>query len=623
MKRLLKLLLFTAICTNLSAQTKRPNILWIITDDHRADAVQSFNEATIGTKESKLGYVSSPNIDQLSSEGTMFVNAYCNSPACAPSRASMMTGLYPHHNGITGFELGHNQTSINKKLIPEVMKEYGYGTSIYGKFGFRLLSWDERKQRPSFKSPGYYDHELSGKNDLQILGFTDFSNKAKIKEPGKPDLGTEDFIFNDGTKLRVVPTGTEEKYKNELARVDKKLSILRAHTRKQNNMIIGGESPRPAFETFDGFILKEFQNYLNSPNKEFKTYSGRTVSGPNTNEPQFMSLNFHLPHTPVLPPKEFRDQFKNKKYNVPDFDKKEELNKLPLQLKKLYETMKIDRLSEKEKQQAAQDYYAFCAYADALIGKAITDFKNYSKKNNQEYVIILTVGDHGWHLGEQGIEAKFAPYDTSNRGAIVVASSNKKKFPINKISRSYVEYVDIYTSILSAANIDINQNKFEYLDGFDMEDIAKGNIKEREYVIGEMNHVYGPRAYIRNKDFAFSMRIKKKNSKPGKQVPPGTGLEWARNESLEAVEVSLFDLRNDPDERNNVGLNKEYRKLSEWFRTKLTNIVLGDNRVEVDWSKKDDYKISSFAKGADDKKLNISKKIIPVKQIKSQHNIKS
>ncbi|MCL7762590.1 sulfatase-like hydrolase/transferase [Polaribacter sp. Z014] len=590
---------------------EKPNILWIMTDDHRADAVESFNKATIGSKESKLGYVSSPNIDQLAKEGTLFVNAYCNSPACAPSRASMMTGLYPHHDGITGFELGHNQTSITKKLIPEVLKEYGYGTSIYGKFGYRILSWDEKKQKASFKSPGYYDHELNGKNDLQILGFTDYSKWDKIKEKGKPDVGTEDFIFSDGTKLRVIPEAKSKKDVNELARVDKKLSILRAYTRQQSKMIIGGESPKPAFETFDGFILKEFDNYLNSPNKGFKTYSGRTVIGPKTSEPQFMSLNFHLPHTPVLPPKEFRDQFKNKKYKIPAFDKNTELSKLPLQLKKLYKTMKIDGLSEAEKQQAVQDYYAFCAYADALIGKAIKDFKKYSKENNQEYVIILTIGDHGWQLGEQGIEAKFAPYDVSNRGAIVVASSIKNKFPVNKVSKEYVEYVDIYTTILSAANIDINASRFKYLDGFDMEDIAKGTGIKREYVLGEMNHVYGPRAYIRNKEFAFSMRIKEKNSKPGKQVPPGTGLDWARNESLENVEVALFDLRNDADERNNVALKKEYRKLSEWFRKKLTDIVLGDGRVEIDWSKKDDYKISNFAVGSDDKKLDIPKNIIP------------
>ena len=55
---------------------KQPNILWIITDDQRADALACYNRATTGESESYLGYVMSPNADKLAEEGTMFVNAY-------------------------------------------------------------------------------------------------------------------------------------------------------------------------------------------------------------------------------------------------------------------------------------------------------------------------------------------------------------------------------------------------------------------------------------------------------------------------------------------------------------------------------------------------------------------
>lgn len=613
MKKVLLLSTIVLVSLQLAAQsTKKPNILWIITDDHRADAVEVFNKATSGKKESKLGYVSSPNINKLAKEGTLFVNAYCNSPACAPSRASMMTGQYPHHNGIVGFEKGHNRNSQNKDLLPEALKKLGYGTSIYGKFGYRLMAWNDKKKVPTFDSPGYYDHELNAKKDLAIKGFTDFSKGNEYKKGEKP-VSYEGYIYPGEDEMRIYPEKQDKASKDAKLNFDEKQQILRAYTRKNTNMIIGGESTRPAFETFDGYILKEFQNYLKHPNKTFKTYSGRAVNGPKTAEPQFLSLNFHLPHTPVLPPKSFRDAFKTKSYVVPDFNKKMEHKSLPPQLLKLYQAGKIDGLTNEEKHQAISDYYAFCAYADALIGKAIKDFKAYNKKHNQEYVIILTVGDHGWHLGEQGIETKFGPYETSNRGAIVLAGSNTSKYPKNKVSKDFVEYVDIYTTALSAANVDVSKEDYKHLDGYDMTKIAKGKGVKRDYVLGEMNHVYGPRAYIRGEDFVFSMRIKEKNSKPGKQVPPGTGLEWARSESLETVEAVLFDLRVDPTEKNNVALQKDYLKLSEWFRKKLTNIVLGDGRVEIDWSKLNAYAISDFALGTDDKRLDIPKKIIPKK----------
>lgn len=76
------------------AKSKQPNILWIITDDQRADALECYHRATTGKSKSYLGYVISPNIDKLADEGTMFINAYNNSPMCVISRASMHMGRY-------------------------------------------------------------------------------------------------------------------------------------------------------------------------------------------------------------------------------------------------------------------------------------------------------------------------------------------------------------------------------------------------------------------------------------------------------------------------------------------------------------------------------------------------
>ncbi|SHM52968.1 sulfatase-like hydrolase/transferase [Flavobacterium saccharophilum] len=72
----------TAIFMHVTAQ--QTNILWIVTDDQRPDALECYNLATRGEKESAFGYVSSPNINKLADEGVMFVNAYTNSPICGP-----------------------------------------------------------------------------------------------------------------------------------------------------------------------------------------------------------------------------------------------------------------------------------------------------------------------------------------------------------------------------------------------------------------------------------------------------------------------------------------------------------------------------------------------------------
>lgn len=613
------LIALTYLCSVLPSTgwaQEKPNILWIITDDQRVDSNEIYNKVTTGNAESELGYVSSPNINQLAAEGTFFPNAYCNSPACAPSRGSLVTGKYTHHNGIYGFEQTHHEADFFSPTLPQVMKDNGYQTAIFGKSGFRIYKWGPGL---TWNSNNYYDFSIDKKNNLQRKGFTDFypkaiwqkANNGKSKNIGKAD----EFYFPDGTKrsyfLNKKSGTTTEKDKEDKLSLVKDLDLLYAYTRATPTLIIGGQSPMPKDKTLDARITEEFVNYLQNQDKNYKTLAGKTVKGADSSKPLFINLGYHLPHTPVLPPKEFRDKFKDKVYKIPEFDKNE-VKRLPKQLQNLYAKLQIDGLKPEEKQQAIRDYYAFCAFGDYLIGNAVKEFKAYSKKNKQEYLIIYVCGDHGWHLGEQGIEAKFAPWEQSSHNSFVVVSSDKKKFPKGKVHKGFTEFVDIMPTIISAGGANLKSKKFDYLDGKDLANVVKTKPKQqRAYIIGEINHIVGPRAYIRCKDFAFSMQTRPKNGKPGKSYKPNENIKWGLDAPREKVQMALYDLRVDPKERNNVANNKEYRELADWFRNKLGNIVLGDGRVECNWSKQNEYNISNFAKGADDKKLDIPKGIVP------------
>lgn len=119
-----------------AAEEQKPNILWIITDDQRADALECWNMAVTGKSESALGYVSSPNINKLADEGVLFTRSYCNSPLSGPSRGSMHTGKYPHRYGGFNFQMKHNEHDAANPMVPEVMREAGYQTSSFGKLGY-------------------------------------------------------------------------------------------------------------------------------------------------------------------------------------------------------------------------------------------------------------------------------------------------------------------------------------------------------------------------------------------------------------------------------------------------------------------------------------------------------
>lgn len=588
----------------------KPNILWIITDDQRSDSMSCYNQAITGNKDSELGYVESPNLDRLASEGVLYTQAYCNSLACAPSRSSMHTGKYPHRNGMYGFRKAHQAADCRSRVIPEVMKENGYQPSMFGKSGYYIFDWEGYNQ---WDPLGYYQPFIH-RNDLEKTAGSDFWwNKPWDSQKGMVIGKEEVFRFADGSVKRFWYDRKDRELTAEekavCKEVEAELDILRTYTRQNKELIIGGVSPNTTGNTLDGTIVKTMQTYLSNEGKEYTMVNGKPAVGPNPEKPLFINLGLVFPHTPVLPTKEYRDHFKGKKYKVPEFTEME-ASLLTGSLKDLRNDMDFSRMTAAEKQQAISDYYAFCALGDHYIGEAVESFKAYCNKHNQEYVIVFLCGDHGWHLGEQGIESKFGPWFQTVHDSIIVVSSDKKKFPAGKVVHDWVEYVDLAPTFYDIAGI--NAATHPGLDGFSLrKTLNKG--PQREYVIGEMNQVRGDRAYIRCKDFSFAMRVRPFWTKPGEGYEPGANIRWGLDAPAADIDMALYDLRVDPKEQANVAYSDEYKELAAFFRTKLGNIVLGDGRVECDWRKENKYQVSNFAPGAHDRKLNIPESIIPTK----------
>ena len=127
---------------------KKPNILWIITDQQSANMMGC----------SGSPYINTPNIDSIASAGVRFANAYCAQPVCAPSRFSLMTGLYPSAASVRGDKF-HNSPAglpeaVRKNGLGALLTRGGYNAVYGGKqnipftdcesLGFKLLCEDER-----------------------------------------------------------------------------------------------------------------------------------------------------------------------------------------------------------------------------------------------------------------------------------------------------------------------------------------------------------------------------------------------------------------------------------------------------------------------------------------------
>ncbi len=107
-----------------SVRAEQPNILFISIDDLRN---------YVGYFPDEHPSVHTPNIDRLSAEGVSFTSAYCQSPMCAASRNSLMTGLLPSTTGAYGFQKRREIPAMNVATLPEHFRENGYTTIGTGK----------------------------------------------------------------------------------------------------------------------------------------------------------------------------------------------------------------------------------------------------------------------------------------------------------------------------------------------------------------------------------------------------------------------------------------------------------------------------------------------------------
>jgi len=201
-----------AVCTLTVAAAERPNVVVIITDDQRWDAMSCAGHPHLKT----------PRMDQLAAEGLYFKNAFCTTSLCSPSRASILSGLYAHSHGVV-----NNFTEYPAELasFPRRLQLAGYQTAYIGKWH---MGEDNDGKRPGFdyfvthKGQGkYFDTEfnIDGNDRRVIPGYythvvTDLALNW-LKQPRR-----QPFCLMLGHKAPHSFYTPEPKYANAFERVD-------------------------------------------------------------------------------------------------------------------------------------------------------------------------------------------------------------------------------------------------------------------------------------------------------------------------------------------------------------------------------------------------------------------
>ena len=367
--KLLALLVCTAVLSPVSGQEEgRPNIIYIMSDDHASHAISAYNGIY-------KDVAPTPNIDRLAKEGMLFSNAFCTNSICGPSRAAILTGKYSHLNGFYKNE-GGDPFNGNQETFPKVLKREGYTTAIIGKWHL----WSEPTGFDYFKY-----HTLNGEQGSYWDPVYN-DNGELVKEEGYATNLTGDFALDwlENKRDRSKPFMLMFQFKAP-------------HRpwypdRKYENLFEGMEMPYP--ETFnDKYATRELT-------------AGKTM----------MTIENHLTHKDLkmVPPQGLsRDAFKKWERLG---DKGEYISPS--------DTLTGMALKKWKYQRYIKDYLACIRSVDDNIGRLL---KYLDESGLTEDTIIIYTADQGFYLGDHGWYDKRFMYEQSLRMPFIIRYPGKIK----------------------------------------------------------------------------------------------------------------------------------------------------------------------------------------------------
>jgi len=173
----------SAAATAVAPAPRRPNILFLMADQHRAQALGCMGNPDVRT----------PNLDHLASEGLLLKPTFANTPVCCPARANILTGQYAHRNGMVANDLRLNESGVS---LARTLADAGYRTGFVGKWHL-----DGGPRQPGFVPPGprRQGYEFWAANECSHAHFdnTYFRDRpepirlGKFEAEGWADLGVE------------------------------------------------------------------------------------------------------------------------------------------------------------------------------------------------------------------------------------------------------------------------------------------------------------------------------------------------------------------------------------------------------------------------------------------------
>jgi len=476
------------------AEAKPLNVLFLPVDDLKP-MLGCYGDNTIKT----------PNIDRVAERGTVFLNASCQQAICGPSRASLMTGMYPDHTRV--WDLATKMRDVNPDIlsIPQYFRQQGYETTGVGKtFDPRCVDGAKFQDKPSWSIP-------------------------YKRVPGKSYANPE---------IAVAWKKAEELVRGKTFRM--------GYERNKAIARLGGPMCRPATECMD------------VPDHVYKdgavAWAGvelleRLAKG---DKPFFLSVGFAKPHLPFVAPKKYWDLYDRESLSLAPYQQKA-TNARELAYKSLGEIAAYSDMPEKgpidpeTQKRLLHGYMATTSYMDAQLGLLLDKLEELGIADN---TMICLWGDHGFHLGDHGLWTKHTNFEQAVRSPLIISAP--AGFKANQ-TEAPVEFVDIFPTLCDLVGLEIPQQ----LPGKSLVSIMKDPSETVRYAaLGQY-----PRG---SKIMGYTLRSKRYRYVKWMELNYRKGETTGKRKTTQ-----LFDHEQDPLETINLADNPEYQTIVDSFEAEF------------------------------------------------------
>ncbi|GAB5404642.1 MAG: sulfatase [Aureliella sp.] len=331
------------------------NVLFIISDDLTATALSCYGNTICDT----------PNIDALAATGTRFTNAYCQGTYCGPSRASFMSGYYPHATGVLGYKNPRPQIG-DRPTWSQHFKNNGYHAARVGKIFHMGV-------------PGGVEYKGEG---ADYNGADDAASwTERFNTPGP-----EWMAAGDGETMEGNPDGRRP--------------------------VVGGNT----------FVVVEADGGDEVHHDGKASAKAQELLRKNRDQPFWLGVGFVRPHVPFVAPRAYFPAFKPYDQLVlpPKIDGDwDDIPKPGIN----YKTSKNMQMNLRQQKKSLGGYLASVKFMDAQVGKVLQQLR---ESGLDDKTIVIFTSDHGYHLGEHDFWAKVSLRDESAEVPLIIRVPGKK-----------------------------------------------------------------------------------------------------------------------------------------------------------------------------------------------------